>query len=127
DVAPRTPQFSYTSASNRYLELFTDWLTFADRKGISRETAFYHAATPKAFRGDSASSQPVVWFWSVLRGNGRLVDATREAHSKSGRIPFGETVYIGQTDPFREINLTLASGALAGWSAAIEYVRSVDE
>jgi hypothetical protein len=126
DIAPRTPQLAYTNTSNLYLEMFTDWLNFADRKGLSREAAFYHAATPKTFRGDSPSSQPVAWFWSVLRGANRLTDATRDAHSKTGRTPLGESVSIGQHDPFREINFSLTSGALGGWSAAIEYVRRVD-
>src|SRR5207245_10032931 len=48
-VAPITPQLVYINTSSLYLDLLTDWLTYADRKGYSREAAFFHAAQPKPF------------------------------------------------------------------------------
>jgi hypothetical protein len=139
-VAPSTPQLVYVNTSSLYLDLLTDWLTYADRKGYSREAAFFHAAQPKPFRGDSPSSQPVTWFWSVYRGppsvsppntGGRYRGGwlTGAARGKSGTVRFpsaGEALYLGYPDPFREINLNLASGARAGWSMVMEYPSAVD-
>src|SRR5207237_8373627 len=42
-VAPKTPALVYTNTSSLYLNLVTDWLAYADRTGLSREAAFYHA------------------------------------------------------------------------------------
>jgi hypothetical protein len=128
-VAPKTPQLIYTNTSNLYLDLLTDWLAFADAKGISREAAFYHAAKATPFRGDSPSSRPVTWFWAVLRGGRGLDDLTKAAHGTSGRLEFGsggDSLYLGYPDRFREINLRLAAGARGGWSAVLEYVKAVD-
>src|SRR5262245_42466258 len=33
-LAPTTPQIIYTNVSNIYLELLTDWLDYADRRGF---------------------------------------------------------------------------------------------
>jgi hypothetical protein len=130
EVAPRTPQLLYTNTSSLYFELLTDWLTFADAQGISREAAFYHAAKPTPFRGDSPSSRPVTWFWRVYRGGRSLSDVTHLTRPKApSPLPFaarGEALYLGHPDRFREINLDLASGAGAGWSAVIEYPTAVD-
>jgi hypothetical protein len=129
DIAPGTPQLIYSNASNLYLDLLLDWLQYADQKGISREAAFYHAATPKPFRGDSASSRPVTWFWGVYRSGAGLTDMTGAAHGKNGRLAFGragESLYVGHCDPFREINVSLLSGAGGGWAAMLEYPSAVD-
>src|SRR5947208_6380675 len=67
-ASPGTPQLVYSNLSNLYLDLLTDWLTYADRHGLPRESAFYHVAQPTPFAGDSPSSQPVSWFWNVARG-----------------------------------------------------------
>ncbi len=75
-VAPRTPQLLYTNTSSLYFDLLPDWLTYADRKKLSAESAFYHAAKPTAFQGNSPSSRPVTWFWRVFRGDDRLSDVT---------------------------------------------------
>jgi hypothetical protein len=128
-VAPDTPQLFYINTSNLYLDLLTDWLTWADRKGYSRESAFFHAAQLKHFRGDSPSSQPVAWFWRVYKGGTSLTWLTSAARGKSGEMKFpsaGESLYVGYPDPFREINVILASGARGGWSASLEYPSAVD-
>jgi hypothetical protein len=128
-VAPNTPQLIYTNTSSLYLELLTDWLAYADRRGLPREAAFFHAARPVAFRGDSASSRAVNMFWGVYRGAQNLTNVTSTAASGSGRVPFGsagESLYVGYPDRFREINVHLASGAGGGWSAVLEYVAAVD-
>jgi hypothetical protein len=130
EVAPRTPQLLYTNTSSLYSDLLLDWLTFADAAGASREEAFYHAARPVKFRGDSPSSRPVTWFWRVYRGGAALTEATHLVRPQSAaRLSFGasgEAVYLGHPDRFREINIELASGAGAGWSAAVEYPAAVD-
>jgi hypothetical protein len=130
EVAPRTPQLIYTNTSSLYEDLLTDWLTFADAAGVSREAAFYHAARPAPFRGDSPSSRPVMWFWRVYRGGETLADVTHlirpRATTPLGLGARGEAVYVGYPDRFREINLDLASGARAGWSAVAEYPTAVD-
>jgi hypothetical protein len=128
-VAPRTPALVYTNTSNLYLDLLTDWYAFADARGLDREAAFYHATRPQPFRGDSPSSQPVTWFWSVLRGGRSLTDLTYAARSGTHRLPLaapGEALYLGYPERFREVHLKLVSGGRGGWSAVLEYVREVD-
>jgi hypothetical protein len=129
-IAPNTPQLIYSNASNIYRELLTDWLTFADRNGYDRETAFYHVTQPTEFTGDSASSVPVNRFWSVQVGdNAGWSDRTNAAHSSQGNVTFagfGQSVALGYLEPFREINAALASGARDGWAAKLEYVAAVD-
>jgi hypothetical protein len=128
-VAPNTPQLVYTNVTSLYLNLLTDWLTYADAHGLSREEAFYHVAQATPFSGGSASSQPVNWFWGVYRGGSSLTDLTSQAHGGTAGFAFGaagEALDIGYTEKFREINLTLASGAAAGWSGVLEYVTAVD-
>jgi hypothetical protein len=129
-VAPATPQLIYSNASNLYLDLLTDWLTYADAQGLAREGAFYHVVAATPFSGDSPSSQPVTWFWRVYQGGTPLTDLTaRASGTQSGGVTFGaagEAVYVGYPDRFREINLNLASGASGGWSAVLEYVTAVD-
>jgi hypothetical protein len=114
-----------------YLDLFTYWLNFADSQGLSREAAFYHAARPIAFRGDSPSSQPVTWFWGVYRGGPPFTNLTTAARGKSGKgVPFmsgSESLYLGYPERFREINLSLLSGAQGGWQAVLEYTTATDE
>ena len=128
-VAPDTPQLIYTNASNLYQGLLTDWLAYADRRGVSREAAFYHASRRVGFRGDSPSSQPVTWFWAVYRGGPRFPNLTTSARGRSGRVPFsgrGGALYLGYPERFREVNITLVSGATRSWSAVLEYPTQVD-
>jgi hypothetical protein len=130
DVSPKTPSLIYSNCSNLYLELLTDWLAHADAHNMSREAAFYHASHALPFKGDSPSSCPVTWFWGVYRGGNSLADLTSAAHSKTGKVDFAgnsESLYLGYTDRFREITLDLTSGAKAGWSAVLEYAKTVDK
>jgi hypothetical protein len=126
-VSPDTPQLLYTNASTLYLDRLTDWLTYADAHGVSRETAFYHVNRATAFTGNSPSSRPVNRFWRVYRGS---ADLTSRAYGGTpGGVTFGavgESLAIGYPERFREINLTLRSGASGGWSSVIEYATQVD-
>jgi hypothetical protein len=127
-VAPATPQAIYTNVSNLYGTLLTNWLTYADANGLSRESAFYHVTTATPFNGDSPASQPVTWFWAAFRGATTLTDVTARTHG-SGGVTFGnngESLYLGYTDPFREINVNLNTPAQLGWSAVLEYASAVD-
>ncbi len=129
DVAPKTPQLLYSNASSLYGDLLLDWLTYADAKGVSREAAFFHAAKPAPFRGDSPSSRPVTWFWRVERVGERVRDLTDAAHGKEAGLTFGaadETLTAGYPERFREINVELTSGAAGGWSAILEYPSALD-
>ncbi len=118
-VSSQTPQFIYTNASNIYRELLTDWLNYADAHGISREEAFYHVTQPTPFTGDSASSWPVNWFWSVYLGaDGNWLDKTSFARDTTQSLTLGDagqSLLLGNTERFREINFDLVSGASAGW------------
>jgi hypothetical protein len=122
-LAPNTPLLVYTNLSNVYLDLLTDWLSFADKNGVSREGAFYHVAQATPFTGSSPSSQPVTWFWDVQRGATTLTALTSPSHAPAGITlgAAGESVYLGQPDPFREINLTLSRPASGGWAGTWEY------
>jgi hypothetical protein len=133
-AAPNTPQLIYSNVSNLYLGLLTDWLNYADSKGVSRESAFYHVATPTAWSGSSPSSQPVNWFWNVRRGpatsttpNTDLTAAAR--NTTTGDVSLGttgEATFFGYTDKFREINFNLSKVAGAGFRYVVEYVSAVD-
>lgn len=129
-LAPETPQLLYTNTSNLYGYLYLDWLKYADKNGFDREWAFYHAAKATRFRGSSPSSRPVAWFWRVYRGRQMLMDVTAAACKQTpGGLTFGalnEAVYLGYPERFREINLKLASGARANWSAVPEYPSEFD-
>jgi hypothetical protein len=128
-LAPRTPLLAYTNTSTLYLDILTDWLAFADRKGVSREAAFYHAATPRAFKGNSPSSLPVTWFWRVSRGGGQtFTNLTTAARGPAGNVRFGgagDSLYLGYPDRFREINVTLAAAA-QGCTIVPEFCADVD-
>jgi hypothetical protein len=98
EVSPKTPILLYTNTSTLYQDLYTDWLSFADAKGCSREEAFYHAVVPHAYKGDSPSSSPVNHFWRVLRGDKSPANLTSAAHAKAGKFAFpdeGESLYVG--------------------------------
>lgn len=130
--SPNTPQLIYSNVSNLYQGLLTDWLAHADRNGVSREVAFYHVTKATAFSGASSSSQPVNWFWGVYQTlpGGTATDQTSAARGgRNYNVGFGgtgTTTAIGYTDKFREMNVTLASGAAAGWSGVWEYATAVD-
>jgi hypothetical protein len=129
--APNTPGLIYTNLSNIYSDALTSWLNYADAHGVSREEAFYHVTAPTPFSGGSASSQPVNWFWGVYRGGSSWTDVTSQAHGGGNGnpvafAPAGGVLAVGYTDPFNEINVTLASPAGAGWSAVLEYPTAVD-
>jgi hypothetical protein len=129
DVAPNTPQLLYTNISTLYQQMLTDWLTYADAHSFSREDAFYHVNAATAFTGNSPSSQPVNWFWGVYRGSTQLTDLTAQAHGTTTPFAFGalgESVYLGYTEQFREINFNLARVGAFGWSAVVEYASAVD-
>jgi len=133
-TAPGTPQLIYSNVSNLYLDLLTDWLSYADAHNASRELAFYHVNTPTAFTGASASSRPVNWFWNAAvgplsgtTGFRKLTSETRDI--KTADVGFGsagQALYLGYTENYREINVALSSGKKAAWSGVIEYASAVD-
>jgi hypothetical protein len=129
-VAPRTPQLLYTNTSSLYLELLTDWLAYADAHRLSREEAFFHARRATPFRGNSPSSQPVTWFWDVVRDGHSPANLTQAAHTGAARLWFGltgESVCVGYPERFREINFEMIAGGQDGWQAVVEYARAVDD
>lgn len=134
NIASGTPKLIYSNVSNLYLEGLTDWLNYADRNRIPRESAFYHVAAATAFLGDSPSSMPVNWFWNVQRGplagDSGFVKLTSQAQSsQTGDVPIpgaGNALYVGYPDRFRELNFTLSLPAGAGWRGTIEYPTRVD-
>ena len=131
-LAPSTPQLIYTNVSNIYENLLTDWLIFADAHGFNREDAFYHVAKATPWTGDSSSSQPVNWFWSVRKGSSlsALTNLTSASHNATvGDVPFGalgESLYIGYPEKFRELNVNLSLPASGGWRGMLEYASATD-
>ena len=94
--------------------------------------AFYHVTKATAFTGTSPSSQPVTWFWGVYQTppGGTPTDVTSAARGgRNFNVTFGgagTTTAIGYIEKFREMNVTLVSGAAAGWSGVWEYASAVD-
>ncbi len=131
-VAPNTPQMLYTNVSNIYLDLLTDWLTYADKNHIDREAAFYHVTTATPFSGMSASAVPVNQFWSVFgtTAAGAVTDLTSSARTSSEK-PFalpsaGGTLALGYLEKYREIDVSLQASAASTYSGVWEYVSAVD-
>ena len=132
-TAPNTPQLIYSNVSNLYQGLLSNWLEYADTHGLSRELGFYHVSKPTPFSGASPASQPVTWFWGVYQTNasgGSAADVTSAARGgRNFNVNFGgagQTTSVGFIEKFREMNITLVSGAQAGWSGVWEYVSAVD-
>ena len=130
-LAPTTPQIIYTNVSNVYLDLLTDWLDYADRRGFDREGAFYHVNKPTAFTGDSGSSRPVNWFWSIRTGSDAAgwADSTQVSARRTPPVTFappGQSVVIGYPEKFREININLARPGSSSWAATLEYATARD-
>ncbi|HEY2784535.1 MAG TPA: hypothetical protein VGJ05_06115 [Fimbriiglobus sp.] len=131
-VAPTTPQLIYTNVSNIYLDLLTDWLTYADKNHFNRESAFYHVTTATPFSGLSASAVPVNQFWGVYEttSGGVVTNLTSDAKTSTEK-PFvlptpGGTLAMGYLEKYREINLSLQNTAASGYSGVWEYVSAVD-
>ncbi len=129
-VAPDTPQYIYSNVSNLYLNLLTDWLTFADAKKLPRENAFYHVTQPTPFSGNSPSSLPVDRFWNVETGGATLTSYTTAAQANAPvNIPLGaakDALYLAYPDKFREVNVTVGKAADVGWKGVWEYASSAD-
>lgn len=131
-TSPATPQLIYSNVSNLYQDLLADWLNYADRVGASRELAFYHVTRATAFTGSSPSSQPVTWFWGAYQSSGTGTPTDITSAARGGRtfnVKFGaagQWTAIGSLDRFREMNVTLVTGAAAGWAGVWEYATAVD-
>jgi Bacterial Ig domain len=133
-AAPATPQLVYSNISNLYLDLLADWLAYADRMHLPRETAFYHVSKPTPFVGDSPSSQPVTWFWNVERGPLTGTDGFTKltSQARSGAVGdvalggAGEGLYLGYPERFREVNVALYQAPSVYWAGAYEYPARVD-
>jgi hypothetical protein len=130
-VAPATPQLIYTNLSNIYLSLLTDWLNYADQNKLSREEAFYHVTRPTPFTGDSGSSRPVNWFWSIQTGSdvSGWANYTQVAKNNTPKVafaPVGQSTVIGYPEKFREIDVNLLRGGNGWWNATLEYATARD-
>jgi hypothetical protein len=130
-LAPGTPQMIYTNVSNIYGDLLTDWLNYADRRGYDREGAFYHVNRATPFTGDSGSSKSVNWFWSIQRGSDAagwtdLTQVTRNSRPAVAFAPPGQSVVLGYTEKFREINISLRTAGSASWRGVLEYATARD-
>ncbi|MDW8244213.1 MAG: Ig-like domain-containing protein [Thermogemmata sp.] len=130
-IAPQTPQLIYGNVSNLYQDLLTDWLSYADRIGVSRELAFYHVTRATPFQGSSPSSQPVTWFWWAVQTipNGTSTAVTTAVRGGGNGVPLGAvgtTTAIGYPEPFREVNIRLLKAAATGWNGVWEYVAAID-
>ena len=131
-ASPNTPQLIYSNVSNLYQGLLADWLRYADSHGVSRELAFYHVTRSTAFTGTSPSSQPVNWLWGAYQTvpGGTTTDVTSAARGgRNFNVTFGAagtTTALGYLEKFRELNVSLVSGAAAGWTGVWEYAAAVD-
>ncbi len=132
-ISPDTPQLIYSNISNLYLDLLTDWLTYADRNRLDREAGFYHVARATAFTGDSPSSRPVNQFWDVKRSSntlaGLITDLTPQARgTNTGGVSLGAVgngVMFGYFEKFREFNFDVRTAGV-NWTGVIEVPTAVD-
>jgi hypothetical protein len=130
-ASPDTTQLLYSNVSNLYQDLLTNWLSYADRSGTSRELAFYHVSRATPFQGSSPAAQPVNWLWSAVRTTGTASTEVTSA-ARSGTTAginlgaTGDTLQLGYPDRFRELNVVLKRPATAGWQSQFEYVSAVN-
>jgi len=128
-IAPNTPRLIYTNCSNIYEDLLLNWLNWADSQGVSREAAFYHAAAPTPFAGDSPSSRPVNWFWRAYRGGLHPREVTSEITGNGqSKIQFpstGESLYLGYPERFAEVQIRIIDGG-ADYSGMWEWLAAED-
>ncbi len=130
-VNKNTPQFIYTNVSNVYLSLLTDWLAYADRNKLDRESLFYHVNKATSFSGMSASAVAVNHFWAAYRGNDTKGYTYYTQQVRRGTTPVrlgeaGESFVLGYTEKFRELNFDFQTGAATGWNGLLEYASVVD-
>jgi Bacterial Ig domain len=132
NLAPNTPQTIYTNVSSIYTNLLEDWLTYADAHGINREDAFFHVTQPRTFTAAGGSTVPVRNFWGALRQSGttwtNLATGSDKLNATTNvtLAPAGGALYLGQLDPFREIDVSVQTPPGAGWRYVIEYASAVD-
>lgn len=127
-IAPYTPLLLYSNVSSLYQNSLLAWDNYADAFGVSREEAFYHVAQATTYNDRGGSTQPVDWFWKVLKSASSFQDLTDQAHAGGG-ITFGslgQSIFIGYPEQFWEINFALTSGAQGGWKGELLYPSSVD-
>jgi len=109
-TSPTMAELLYTNASNIYLDVLLDWLSFADTKGYPREGAFFHVTTPTKFSASSPSSLPVTG--AIAAGspiNGTLSGAP------------GDAYWWSYEEKYNQLNVTLSSTPSPTWSAQLEY------
>jgi len=130
EVNSKTPQLTYTNVSNVYLDLLSDWLEYADRNKLDRESIFYHVNKATTFYGMSASAVAVDHFWGAYRSSGErwtyLTRQIRNGTTATALAGAGESFAVGFTEKFREMNFDFKTGAGAGWRGELEYVSAVD-
>ncbi|HEY7154825.1 MAG TPA: Ig-like domain-containing protein [Gemmataceae bacterium] len=135
-IASNVQQLIYTNVSNIATTALTAWLDYAEENGIDPELAFYHVSAATTWTGDAGSTRPVDYFWGVYAyQNGAWQgDLTANAHASPGTtsVAFGngtsvvgDTLNVGYTDKFREIDINL-SQARSGGSYVLEYPTAVD-
>jgi hypothetical protein len=130
-LASGTPQMIYSNVSNIYLDLHTDWLSYADNRYFDREGAFYHVSEATPFKGDSGSSKPVDWFWAVKRGSDAsgwkdFTPVTKSSDQTVAFAPPGQSVVVGYPEKFREITVTIKTAGDWRWTAQLEYATARD-
>jgi hypothetical protein len=130
EVSPETPQFIYTNVTNIYLGLYTDWLQYADRNRLDRESAFFHVTKETPFIGLSASSVPVNKLWGVYRGDDsgweNITSNARQSDTAFGFADVNKSVALGYPEKYRELNIDLSTAAGSTWAGRYEYVSAVD-
>jgi hypothetical protein len=129
-VAPNIQALTYSNIGNLYGDLILDWLQYADQNGVSREAAFFHAASPYSYAASGQSNRPVQDFWQVFRlVSGSASNQYTRANDGTG-LSFGpgvnDAVQFAYPDPFAQIRFTLTTPAAAGYSAVLEYPSAVD-
>jgi hypothetical protein len=121
----------YSNAHFINLNQLGDWISYARVNGHSPEAGFWHAAQAYTFTGSGTGWHPPKKFWAMFSGTTNPWTDKRGAYTSATSVAFpntsGESLYIGNMDPFRELNVgSITVPKAGGWTYALEYCSAVD-
>jgi hypothetical protein len=117
----------YSNVGNIYNTLLQDWFLYADtHAGVHREDAFFHAAVafPYAYNVGGTNVRPFEFFWACCDQSGTSFDPVNGPVTVPATA--GQALYLGYSDPFREVNFSLTSAGSGGYACVYEVPTAVN-